>query len=734
MRSLKQVRASVKGLTHTLHLPPAQADIYDGPRPEWLRDVLVRLPNLQSLVVSRLPFFDHASLLSLRPCRNDASVAEHARSSCSLRLLIANQCANTTPRSLADGLIAFPHLVFLDLSRTQGARDAGLLSKLRHMDSLQILKLGGIQLRDDDIEILAEAIGIRVRSLDLCSNSLTDRSLRTLLHSCFRLPVDASPANGTGPRGLSDAADDDWPSDVLKPDPAVLDEFRDESFDERYLRRLTDGLVSRLPSEDQPYSGITHLYIADNHLTVEGVASLIKSTRLHVLEVGTVDTTRHIYRSYPAFPSSTLDHKGHQLGLPGVETLTPILARHARKNLTSLRIDHTIVTKCTFPKEDEKKTGMCELDTGAHHELDIAPPLYELQDYPGERLKLPGESSYSIATQDAGLIREETEPLPPSQGRRNSIGALEVAYEDHKGAVDDIPGTTASGVELVAQSSRALPSLGREHPRPGSNQVGTMSPASSHSTHPRLTKESGDVRFSQNVGPHGLLPSMLPHLRSLTLTDVPCYDDSGEVVTALVQFIRECASAFALAKLQVDSHSNPGRSSYNKVPKPVRPATDNIFALRKITLEMSPANGPIRHHPGSCGTASTSTTRTKSSTEDPDSEAFWVAQEGDFSFFDGDEQRSLPAVEPDSRFAPSTLAQKQTLLQECGSSSTMPTSQQPINVEARQDVVQQLAKFRQDRKAAYENARSQGHETVEGYWPGEVKIVRAGARRQDGHR
>ncbi|KAL8904167.1 MAG: hypothetical protein Q9207_003459 [Kuettlingeria erythrocarpa] len=737
MRSLKRVRASVKELTHTLHLPPAQADIYDGPRPEWLRDVLVRLPNLQSLLVSRLPFFDHASLLSLRSYRTDATMAENARSSFNLRLLIANQCANTTPRSLADGLIAFHHLVFLDLSRTLGARDAGVLSKLRHMDSLQILKLCGIQLRDDDIEILAEAIGIRVRSLDIRSNSLTDQSLLTLLHSCFRLPVDASPANETEPRGLSGAADDEWTSDVLKPDPAVLDEFRDESFDERYLRRLTHGLVSRLPSEDQSYSGITHLYIADNRLTVGGVASLIKSTRLHVLDVGTLDTTRHVHRSSPAFPSSTLDHKGHQLGLPGAEKLPPILAKYAGKNLTSLRIDHRVVTECTFPREDENETGIRELDTGTHHELDTAPPVYELPDYPGERLELPGDSLYSIANPDVGIKPQGTEALPPSQIRHNSIDAHEAVSEDHAKAINDVPSTRASGMEPLAQSRRTLPSLDREHPTPASNHVGTTAPASPHLICSRLTKLSEDVRFSQKFGPHGLLPSMLPHLRALTLTEVPCYDYSGEVVNALVQFIRQCASEFESAKLQIGTHTkdlNPGRYLYQD-PKPVRPATDNIFALRKITLEMSPPNGPIRPHAGSRGAAPTSTTRTKSSTEDPDSEALWVAQEGDFSFFDDDEEGTLPSVEPDARFAMSPLAQeKKTLPPESGSPSTLPTLQQPIKIEARQDVVQELARFRRDRKAAYENARSKGQQTVEGYWPGEVEIMRAGARRQDGRR
>jgi hypothetical protein len=40
------------------------------------------------------------------------------------------------------------------------------------------------------------------------------------------------------------------------------------------------------------------------------------------------------------------------------------------------------------------------------------------------------------------------------------------------------------------------------------------------------------------------------------------------------------------------------------------------------------------------------------------------------------------------------------------------------------DVVQELAQFRRERKMAYERALKQGKESVEGYWPGEVKVVR----------
>ncbi|KAL8762637.1 MAG: hypothetical protein Q9184_001391 [Pyrenodesmia sp. 2 TL-2023] len=726
-RSLKRVRASVRGFTHTLHLPPAQAEIYDGPHPEWLRDVLVELPNLQSLVVSQLPFFDHASLVSLQSYGKDTSLADNVRSSFTLRLLIANQCTNTTPRSLADGLIAFPHLVFLDLSRTLGARDAGVLTKLRYMESLQVLKLCGIQLRDDDIEILAEAIGIRLRSLDVRNNFLTDHSLRTLLHCCFLIPVDASAENGTRPNGLSGAADDDWSLGMLKPDPAVLDGFRDESFDERYLRRLTRGLVSRMPTEDQPYSGITHLYIANNRLTIEGVASLIKSTRLHVLDVGAVDTAGHAHRSSPGFPPSILKGNGRCLHLPGAEMLSPILAKYARNNLTSLRIDHGLVTRCTSFKEEERETGIRELDAGTHHrELDVAPPIYEPLDHQEDRFKLPGDSLHFLDSPAVGIKPEDAEPLLPPQTRRISIDSPKVVVEDHNETAKDVPVLTATAREPISYPSKALRSLSREHAASGLDQVGAPSPASPYLTGSSMTKQQEYVHPSQESGPHGLLPSMLPHLRSLTLTDVPCYDHSGEVVNALVQFIRQCASEVELAKLQICMHtkdSDPFRSSY-KDRKPVRQAMGDMFALQKLTLEMSPPNGPTNPYSGARWTSPTSASRTKSSTEDPDSEAFWAAQEGDFSFFDDNEECGLPSVEAGPHLSMSTLSEKILSPRDSTSSLTLPTLQRPISSGPGQDVVQELVKFRKDRKVAYEIAQRQGQRTVEGYWPGEVRVVR----------
>lgn len=689
----------------------------------------MKLPHLQSLVVSQLPFFDHAALVALRTYGDGAVTGENTRPSYPLRLLIANQCTNTTQRSLADGLTAFPHLVFLDLSRTLGARDAVLLSKLGHMESLQILKLCGIQLRDDGLETMAKAIGTRVRSLDIRNNSLTDHSVRTLLHTCFRTSSVATDTNGTRLRDLSGAADDDWPSGILKPDPAVLDEFRDESFDERYLKRLTRGIVSRLPSEDQPHTGVTHLYIANNRLTVEGVSTLIKSTRLHVLDVGAVDPAEHYHHpSYSFSPLTSAFHRQH-LELPGAEKLTPILAKYARQNLTSLRVDHSLVTK-SLPLKEDAEPGVCELSSEpVHRELDDEVPGYKLSNDQAGRLGLPEYSVHLALSPAVGTTQEDEESLAPPGIKRGTTCITELVGV-HEGAVEDVPILTATGLERTTQAVHGIESARSTSLAPPNEEAVPSSPPSPYLSQTIISKKLQDVRSSQASQPHGLLPSMVPGLRSLTLTDVPCYDDSGEIVKALIGFIRYCASEVELAELQIDLESkglDPVRPLYNG-QKPTRRAVADIFALRKITLEMSQINAFNLSHsqpgPRWRPQSSSSAFHTRSSTEDADSEAFWAAQEKDFSFFNDNEECDSPSVEPGSDFPTSTLSEKVMLPPNDLNPSTSPALHQPSTADTSKDVVQELAKFRKDRKTAYENALKQGKKTIEGYWPGEVKVVR----------
>ncbi|KAL8849808.1 MAG: hypothetical protein Q9221_005224 [Calogaya cf. arnoldii] len=724
-RSLRWVRPCVRSLTHTLHLPPAQAELYDGPRPEWLRDVLLKLPNLQSLLVSQLPFFDHTSLLALRTHSNAALAVDEKRPEFPLRLLIATQCTNTTQKSLASALQAFPHLVFLDLSRTLGVRDAGVLSKLRHMTSLQILKLCGIQLRDEDVAVLSDVIGIRVRSLDVRNNLLTDNAARTLLQSCF-LAGKPDDADGRRPGHLSGAAEDDWPSGVLKPDPALLDEFRDESFEMRYLRRLTHGLVSRLPSEDQADAGITHLYISDNHFTVEGLSSLIRSGRLHVLDAGTVDTARLLHRPSSSKSSRAINLQDRSFDLPGGEKLTPVLAKYASKNLTSLRVDHSVVTKSTIIEEEKQEPEICELssDTGVG-ELSVSSPAYELPHNSIARFELPGDSMHIILSppEDQGPVAH------PKTGRNDSVASEAIRNKNEpNGEEEEAPVPTATGLGTAAQAINGI-----QTPINSISPIGDGFdiPSSPQLSLSIINKQRQDLQRRQSSQYHGLLPSMLPQLRSLTLTNVPCFDDSGHVIDALIQFIRYCASEAELARLQIDLESKYSIAPHENASRPLRQNVEAIFALRRITLEMSPPNLSNPSATLATGSPRTSraphnTFRTKSSTEDADSEAFCAAQENDFSFFDDEEECGLSSIEPGSRIPLPAISEKMIVPWKEGAAlSTWQQQQRKSNASpAGKDVVQELVKFRKDRKAAFEDALLRGERTAEGYWPGEVKVIR----------
>ncbi|KAL8916409.1 MAG: hypothetical protein Q9172_006320 [Xanthocarpia lactea] len=707
-------------------LEMAQAEIYDGPHPDWLRDVLVNLPNLQCLLVSQLPFFDHASLLALRTYSDGTAADDERRPSFPLRLLIATQCPNTTQRSLANALLAFPHLVFLDLSRTLGARDAAVLAELRHMTNLQILKLRGIQLRDEDIGVLSDSIGVRVRSLDVRDNLLTDTAVRTLLQSCFQITGEVDEMDSRRPGGLSGGEEEDWPSGILKPDPAVLDEFRDESFDMHYLKRLTHGFVSRLPSEDQPHAGITHLYISENHLTVEGLSSLVRSGRLHVLDAGAVDVARGFQRPSSSTSSVTTGFHDRTFGLPGGEKLTPVLAKHASKNLTSLRVDHGVVTKSTVTKEKNPEPEIRELSSDAGlQELVITTPAYEIPHDTTERFELPGDSVLIVLSPPPVPKPEDQRPeVPFTIGPDGTFpsGVIQDQNEIIREEEEEAPVLTATDLGPAAQAINTIQSaVSPIDPINDSLDPATNAIASTPSSSPQLnlsiiTKQRQELQWRQSSQPHGLLPAMLPRLRSLTLTDVPCYDDSGSVINALVQFIGYCAKEAQLAKLQVDLESKYSIAPQEKGPKPTGQKAEEIFALRRITLEMSPPEFSSLSAALFSGSS-----RTKSSTEDADSEAFWAAQENDFSFFDNKEECGLPSVEPGSHIPPPTISEKMTAPWD---NVPLPTLQQLTKASHGKDVVQELIKFRKDRKAAFESALKRGESTAEGYWPGEVKVIR----------
>ena len=727
-RTLKWARLSVRQLTHTFHLPPAQAEIYDGPHAEWLRDVLEALPNLQSLIVSRLPFFDHQALLALRSYSNDRrQSSDEGGPDFALRLLIAAQCKNMTSSSLAGALKHFSSLAYVDLSYNVSARDPSVLAQLHYMSYLQVLRLRNCQLRDSDMEVLAASIGLCVRSLDVRGNRLTDASVRTLLQHCFDVTKRSNRSLGSRPRASSGAVIEDWadwPSGIVRPDAKILDEFRDESLNKRFVRRLTAGIVTRLPSQDLQHAGITHLYVAENHLSVEGVASLIRSKQLYVLDVGCFDTSKVLNQPRGQSSSSPSMPGGHRIFLPGAEKLTPVL-EECGKNLTYLRLHHSVVTKTAPTKEENTSSKATELEGDNHRqELDSAVRTFELAtDDPAPRYELPGDALHIVLSPAVGdkPTLDETDQAPIA--RRGSNLAPEVVeavtYDDEP------PVLTATGLETIAQAVS-----GSYKPTEyATSETAIEGKDKAVNVMVNIRKERDDLISQQNKKPHGLLPGVLSQLRTIVLTGVPCNDNSG-VVDFLVGFIRACASEAAIAELQAGLETAALNVPCVSHPELMQRGARDIFSLQCIILEMGPrGSSSTSHRPNSPRTPITPqhSFRTKSSTEDADSEALWSAQENDFSFFDDDEECGLPSKER-LHFPLSTLSEKVVMPADDDALSPLPTLQNPSTTDAGTDIVQELTKFRKDRKAAYESHSSLGTRQVDGYWPGEVKIVRWNAR------
>lgn len=731
-RTLYWSRLSVRELTHTLHLPPAHAEIYGGPHSEWLRDCLERLPRLQSLIVNGLPFFDHASLLTLRHASQWwRSTQPNTFPVFSLRLLDASGCTNATSTGLSEALSHVPDLVSLDLSRTLAAKDDEVFSKLKFLPSLRVLKLKGLGLKDADLSIIASSVRTRLRSLDVSQNYLTDASARLLLEHCLketsyemyatRAPL--APIEHTRPLG-------------------EIDIFGTEDLDGHLRKKLTQGFVGSLAIEDARDVGITHLYLSQNAMTVEGISGLLRSKRLQVLDVGTLPITLQ-KSAHPSYEDAPED-----LAIPGVEKLTPILAEHASKRLVYLRINYAIVTNDapydTAPSPRVELDGDLALYTPSNaYELEaVEPPLPELPstdnavyELPGDTVQpteLPGPSPATemarrsdkedISNQTAGKSHpDKVLPTPKieitSDSREFKRGP---AYAPK--VVSEAP--LLSPISPILDASGGLSTLS---PTMSGFEGGTRSPSVSNDAGNAITRSRHnstyytedlrarlDLRQSQENRLH---PDTLPKVHTLVLTDIPTKTEDRELIDRLIQFIEDCAEEVEIARLRA-------KHTYMLPPGRCRTVAEreyvwSIFALRRIVFEMAPLQATTKK-------ISTSWRQypTKSSTEDIDTETFWEAATHDFSFF-GDEECGLPNAEP-GRHLP--LAAMSGLMVDSGRSAPRPKPAEPETGDVRLvfDVVSEVGKFRKERKAAHEAVEGLGEvETfVKGYWPGDITVVR----------
>jgi hypothetical protein len=675
-----------------------------------------------------------------------------------LRLLIAAREPNLTSTGLAEALRHLPCLVYLDLSYTTAARDPSVLATLSLLGDLQVLKLRQIGMKDTDVYYLVNSIGIRARLLDLRNNQLTDSGVRVLLQSCFMPPEQNHRRNRTGT-----LSDEDWPSGIRPgPDRLSLDSVKSEDLDQTLVNTLTTRLTGRLAIEDLPHRGLTHLYIADNRLTVEGLESLLKSTRLHLLDGGSVDTGKSIARARSS--SSAVPFKHEPLDFPGAEKLVPILSSTAIKKLSYLRIHHAVVTEDAPVKDAPSPVSpepelpgdliLAELSSeisrfelngqGPVFELDNTEIVAELPTDQEQRSELPGDLIHfaisppvnQAPTEEGDSSEQQSSP----EVMRGSAFAPEVVQDSPTSEQSDddeapILDATGSGFSKRRSSARKSwseslkgqpksPGLGADEPTPPPTPTSADSTVRNASINLLISKrpppDSPTTRTKQY-----LHPSSLPNLRTLVLTDVPPFvPASSNVVPSLIRFITACGHEGILSHLQAQTVYSlpPGRSRTEAEAQHAK----EIFALETIVFEMAPTG---KRPPGT--TSGWTPHRrdgswNKSSTGDPDSESFWRAAENDFSFF-GEMECGVPNDEwPGGNIAASLLSEKllvddadSTHTRDTLSSDDIPNLQYPPFTtsgagmnglappqpeEPQIDIVAEVSKFRRERKAEYQRA------------------------------
>ncbi|GAD93324.1 conserved hypothetical protein [Paecilomyces variotii No. 5] len=685
-----------------------------------------------------------------------------------LRLLKAEREPNTTSVGIAEALLRFPALIYLDLSYTTPARDRTVLSTLPLLEDLQVLKLRGIGLKDSDAEFLANAVGIRVRFLDIRNNLLTDMAVRSLMQACL------GPATATrtdiglqGQQPASSSAFGPYDADILK--RADLDEL--------VLSQLTRPLTGSSLVESLPHVGMTHLFISDNQITLEGVASLIASKKLHVLDVGTVDTAESIRKGQRIIGATD------PTSFPGAEKLVPVLGKYGQDTLTYLRVHHAVVTADTPVKDAGPLSALLpELpsetaDPEPAAELPATNEIFELPADTEFRVELedtsvgPSAQPYSQPKQDS--VRNTYKDEPIDQVRRGSVFAPEVVNDD---VVDD-ENTLLSATGTGFRES----STGSLDPRSQKIQE-LLSKRPKNNGIPR--RDSAAYTFPY------FHPSHVPHIDTLALTDIPStVPANSPILSSLIRFITACSDEALLATLQSKSDYSlpPGRARLTAEKEQAR----RLFALRRLVLEIAPKNRPKQNSWKQLDT------RLNSTTGDPDSEQLWSAAMDDFSFFEA--ECGIPDNDQGKYFPMAILNQKVSLTPEdddsirsarsdIGSplSGTMMSGtshpgdrderrskeieRQQYPQEPQIDLVAALAAFRRSKKAEYEDLmrthRIQRHSSsgdtssllsppfssfslsgcpspsppltpttptwaarpvppsVEGHWKGEVKIVR----------
>lgn len=660
-----------------------------------------------------------------------------------------------------------------------------------------MLKLKSCGLRDDDIDNLK--FSKRFRSLDVSYNLLTEKGLAKLSEKLFF----TSSASVTGIRY----------SGVPLPTKVLA-----EGLDTFIVRKLTSGVDGYLSVEEGMPAAFSHLDVASNYLTVESLSRYLGRHGLQHLNCGSLNLSPKPYDNRSSGASSR-----RFSGAPEIELLTLETVTHAFRNLTSLRIHHSIITSQPFSgiqglmggeyfglqsedlsyvlnSAERTRRGASQLDGASiglspepaepaeprnHAALDH-PHSLTAQVQAGQPVEVEADDSKHIAS-PIMLKREVQVTATPAHNKHPSPTEVQTTTDGHPMPRDSrLDNESADHVDFsklkmpdemkalgtcwaMRNTTKGLPSpppRAPAHPPPFSDPPPPFSvspkpynvprkPIPSPSTsyarggpeRLRSTSYTSPSTFSeilvhhpQHRSPGALFeeaaqrqhriatlerhpgrfkPSLLPHLKSLTLTDVPSITHRRTIPNTIALFIQELAEEEELARLQELSRYAPMSQAH--------PSRSPTATLRMRCLALEITSQPDRVAPPRTSTArakrSSATSYTKSSTEDPDSESFMNRISSDFSFFREDDGGLLVSEGRIDRPGSASLGIGRGVGEGDGRGEGEGEGKEV-------DVVMELSRVRRSRKADFEMWMREGRWGVEqvlgGYWRGEVRVLREG--------
>lgn len=363
---LGNVRLSTRSLVRILDLRDFAKECYQfatDQNARFLRSLhmaLKLLPQANALLLDHHTEIDPNSLVSL------------TKSHSSPLLLSISHCSTQLPGAFFTSA-SLQKLVYLDISNLPGSV-APLIQPLLLSD-LRILKLAGRELDDATFIDLAELYRLRLWSLDLSHNRLTDCILQTLVERCFppsslRSPVHfqvegklSPPHYGTIPHGPFEFIEESQVSGSFNsPERYYLDAptynaqpyflhgqrqiFRSDG--RGTLRSDSADVATRILSQQSTHydvedtyrnsRGITHLDISYNQISAGGVERLLRTSN------GQVE--HFACDSMPLVPprSPILEFWPNYTSLHGIVGLAHVFRPVYSSNLRSLRIHHSLVT------------------------------------------------------------------------------------------------------------------------------------------------------------------------------------------------------------------------------------------------------------------------------------------------------------------------------------------------------------------------------------------------------